>query len=71
MEVMMMRKIKWAIIRLFRGRFAADCYLWRGKILTGKYAHYCYEWDGLPVDETTPEWGCCVCNFNTRSKNDE
>lgn len=37
-----------------------DCLRWRGKILTGKYAHWCLDWDGLPIDETTPEWPC-VC----------
>jgi hypothetical protein len=35
-----------------------DCMKWRGKVLTGAKAHWCYEWDGLPVDETTPEWPC-------------
>jgi hypothetical protein len=57
----MIRLFKLAIIRLFCGRFAADSYRWRGKILTGKYRHYCYDWDCLPVDETTPEWGSCMC----------
>jgi hypothetical protein len=57
----MLRLFKLAIIRLFRGRFAADSYQWRGKILTGTYRHYCYDWDGLPVDETTPEWDSCTC----------
>lgn len=37
-----------------------DCLRWRGKVLTGRYAHWCQDWDGLPVDETTPEWPC-VC----------
>jgi hypothetical protein len=36
-----------------------DCLYWRGKILTGEYSHYCNDWDGLPIDETTPEWPCC------------
>lgn len=57
----MLRLIKCAVIRLFRGQFAADSYRWRGRILTSAYAHYCYDWDGLPVDETTPEWDCCLC----------
>ena len=35
-----------------------DCMKWRGKVLTGKESHWCYGWDGLPVDETTPEWPC-------------
>lgn len=29
--------------------------------LTGKYKHYCLDWDGLPVDETCPEFECCTC----------
>jgi hypothetical protein len=38
-----------------------DCLLWRKRVLTGKHAHWCDDWDGLPVDETTPEWPCaCV-----------
>lgn len=36
----------------------ADCLRWRGKVLTGKFAHWCFDWDGLPIDETTPEWPC-------------
>ena len=35
-----------------------DCIKWRGKELTGKYVHWCYAWDGLPIDETCPEWPC-------------
>lgn len=35
-----------------------DCLHWRGYVLTGKHAHYCPMYDGLPVDETTPEWPC-------------
>jgi hypothetical protein len=38
--------------------WAADCLRWRGRVLTGKYAHWCYDWDGLPIDETTPEFPC-------------
>ena len=30
------------------------------RVLTGKYRHWCDDWDGLPIDETTPEWPC-VC----------
>ena len=37
-----------------------DCLHWRGRVLTGKYRHWCDDWDGLPIDETTPEWPC-VC----------
>lgn len=35
-----------------------DCEKWRGRLLTGDYAHWCDDWDGLPIDETTPEWPC-------------
>ena len=41
-----------------------DCIRWRGKVLTGKYCHWCYEWDGLPVDETCREFGCCNCFYD-------
>lgn len=41
--------------------WAADCMLWRKRILTGSKAHWCSDWDGLPVDETTPEFECCTC----------
>jgi hypothetical protein len=34
------------------------CLQERGRVLTGKKRHYCMEWDGLPIDETTPEWPC-------------
>jgi len=39
----------------------AECIKWRGKVLTGSKAHYCWDWDGLPVDETCAEFGCCSC----------
>lgn len=39
-------------------QWEADCIRWRGKMLNGYHAHWCIEWDGLPVDETTPEWPC-------------
>lgn len=35
-----------------------DCKHWRGRLLTGKHGHWCQAWDGLPVDETCPEWPC-------------
>lgn len=38
-----------------------ECLLWAGRVLTGKYKHYCPEWDGLPIDETCPEFSGCVC----------
>lgn len=34
------------------------CIRWRGRPLTGKYGHSCEDWDGLPIDETCPEWPC-------------
>ena len=47
-----------------------DCAHWRGVVLTGKYAHWCYDWDGLPVDETTPEWDGCSCFPNVEKSVD-
>jgi len=38
-----------------------DCKKWRGRVLEGYYRHWCFEWDELPVDETTPEFDCCLC----------
>lgn len=38
-----------------------DCRKWRGVVLRGEKAHWCYDWDGLPVDETTPEFSSCTC----------
>jgi hypothetical protein len=38
-----------------------DCLQWRGRLLMGRYCHYCDEFDGLPVDETCPEWVVCHC----------
>jgi hypothetical protein len=35
-----------------------DCLKWRGRVLEGEHTHWCDDWDGLPVDETTPEWPC-------------
>jgi hypothetical protein len=43
----------------------ADCERWRGRVLTGEFAHWCYEWDSLPVDETTEEFACCSCDFES------
>jgi len=37
----------------------ADCLHWRGRVLTGQHQHWCHAWDGLPIDETCPEWPCC------------
>lgn len=41
--------------------WAADCAFWYGELLTGKFRHWCPEWDGLPIDETCPEFKACVC----------
>ena len=38
-----------------------DCLKYRGEILKGEHGHYCHEFDGLPVDETCPEWEVCLC----------
>jgi hypothetical protein len=38
-----------------------DCLDTRGVVLTGAWSHWCDEWDGLPVDETTPEFEYCFC----------
>lgn len=35
-----------------------DCHKWRGMVLHGRYTHWCANWDGLPMDETCPEWPC-------------
>lgn len=37
-----------------------DC-LPYGRVLTGKYSHWCLDWDGMPIDETCPEFECCTC----------
>jgi hypothetical protein len=42
-------------------QWIADCWRWRGKVLTGRFAHWCHDWDGLPVDETSSEFDCCNC----------
>ena len=26
-----------------------------------KYQHYCVEWDDMLIDETCPEFACCLC----------
>ncbi len=38
-----------------------DSKQWRGVVLTGKYKHWCNDWDGLPMDETCPEFTGCLC----------
>lgn len=42
----------------------AECTHYHGRVLVGKYAHWCSDWDFLPIDETCPEWECCVCYGN-------
>jgi hypothetical protein len=39
--------------------FKRDSLKWMGVVLTGKFAHWCNDWDGLPIDETCPEFTCC------------
>ena len=46
----------------YREQWERDCQHWRGRVLTGKSSHWCYEWDGLPIDETTPEWPCACAS---------
>ncbi len=41
---------------------------WRKRVLTGEHAHFCNDWDGLPVDETTPEWPCGCYDRQKESK---
>lgn len=38
--------------------WVADCMHWFGRVLHGERVHWCEDWDGLPVDETSPEWPC-------------
>ena len=33
--------------------------------LKGDHKHYCPDWDGLPIDETCPEFDCCSCRMET------
>jgi hypothetical protein len=42
-----------------------DCQKWLGVVLNGTYRHWCVDWDGLPIDETSPEFECCYC-FNCK-----
>jgi len=25
------------------------------------FLHFCHEWDGMLIDETFPEFDCCIC----------
>lgn len=34
----------------------------RFESLEGEKKHYCPEWDGLPIDETCPEFEFCDCD---------
>lgn len=38
-----------------------DCLRFYGRVLDGKHGHWCVEWDGLPIDETCPEFAACLC----------
>jgi hypothetical protein len=42
----------------WREQWRKDCLKWRGRVLTGSLGHWCDEWDGLPIDQTTPEFPC-------------
>lgn len=42
-------------------QWQADCLHWHGRVLTGAHRHWCPDWDGLPVDESCPEFECCTC----------
>lgn len=45
-----------------------DCLRWRGRVLVGVFGHWCFGWDGLPIDETCPEWPCeCWPAFGWRA----
>ncbi len=58
----LVRRLYWHVRKPLSYFWVRDCFLWRGRMLTGRYAHWCYEWDGLPVDETCGgEWSCCHC----------
>ena len=42
--------------------FEEECFRWRGRVLKGECAHLCDDWDGLPIDETCPEWPCACAS---------
>lgn len=46
-------------------RFDQQCLLEYGRTLHGGHAHYCNEWDGLPIDDTMPEFDACTCYNET------
>lgn len=41
---------------------------YHGRVLKGEYRHFCNDWDGLPIDETCPEFECCTCYGSTIEK---
>lgn len=47
-----------------RPEWSEDCLRLRGRVLTGKWAHYCWDLDGLPIDETCPEFSFCTCEMD-------
>jgi hypothetical protein len=54
------------VIQQPSAQWVEDCDKWRGQLLTGDYAHWCDDWDGLPMDETCPEWPCACADSMTR-----
>jgi|GEM_PF-2209441 len=38
-----------------------DCERTHGRVLAGACHHWCREWDGMPIDETCPEFDACLC----------
>ena len=50
-------------VRIAGGNFWRDvCLREMGRVLDGKFAHYCNDWDGMPMDETMPEFAeTCTC----------
>jgi len=52
------KRMEISSIPMWPPHWEEDCKHWRGRRLIGKYCHYCQDWDGLPIDETCPEWPC-------------
>jgi hypothetical protein len=57
------KRIELAVrLRVTSPDWIEDCIKWYGEVLAGRYAHWCPDWDGLPIDETSPEFKSCTCN---------
>lgn len=52
----------------YQAEWDRDCLKYRNMLLSGKFSHWCADWDGLPVDETVPEWDGCLCFFVEKPK---